>query len=127
MVLTDKGVYGPLWNTVVITVLGTVGGLLVNAPVSYTHLDVYKRQLQGMGNTLIPMVSGGVELAMRVTIALTFPVMLGLGFLGICLAEVAAWTGAAVLLAAAYYILIHRKCKAAQALKKCAESPEAIS
>ena len=90
-------------------------------------LLLYRSALQGMGNTLIPMVSGGVELAMRVTIALTFPVMLGLGFLGICLAEVAAWTGAAVLLAAAYYILIHRKCKAAQALKKCAESPEAIS
>ena len=90
-------------------------------------LLLYRSALQGMGNTLIPMVSGGVELAMRVTIALTFPVMLGLGFLGICLAEVAAWTGAAVLLAAAYYILIHRKCKAAQALKKSAESPEAIS
>lgn len=36
MVLTDKGVYGPLWNTVVITVLGTVGGLLVNALGAYT-------------------------------------------------------------------------------------------
>ena len=36
MVLTDKGVYGPLWNTVVITVLGTAGGLLVNALGAYT-------------------------------------------------------------------------------------------
>ena len=72
-------------------------------------LFVYRSTLQGMGNTLIPMISGGVELAMRVIIALTLPALLG--FLGICLAEVAAWTGAALLLAASCYIIILKKCR----------------
>lgn len=36
MVLNDKGIYGPLWNSILITVLGTAGGLLVNAAAAYT-------------------------------------------------------------------------------------------
>lgn len=72
-------------------------------------LFVYRSTLQGMGNTLIPMISGGIELAMRVIIALTLPALLG--FLGICLAEVAAWTGATLLLATSCYIIILKKCR----------------
>ena len=78
-------------------------------------LFVYRSTLQGMGNTLIPMISGGVELAMRVIIALTLPALLG--FLGICLAEVAAWTGAALLLAASCYIIILKKMPSAKSMK----------
>lgn len=36
MILQDKGVYQPLWNTVIITVVGTLGGVLINASAAYT-------------------------------------------------------------------------------------------
>ena len=59
-------------------------------------LFVYRSTLQGLGNTFIPMVSGFVELGMRVGCALLLPLMLGVW--GIYTAEIAAWAGAAVLL-----------------------------
>lgn len=74
-------------------------------------LFFYRSALQGMGNTLMPMASGVVELVMRIVIVLTFPTMLGMGFLGVCIAEVGAWTGAAILLAAAYYTFMAKKCR----------------
>ena len=58
-----------------------------------------------MENTFIPMVSGIVELVIRVGVALIFPIFLGQN--GIYLAEVLAWTGAAVLLYISYKIKIH--------------------
>ncbi len=72
----------------------------ISLPILYL-LYVYRSALQGMGDMLIPMLSGGVEFVMRV----------GLGFYvgaigwqeGLFLAEVSAWLGAAVLLMAAYY------------------------
>ena len=70
-------------------------------PVLYL-LHAYRSALQGMGNVLIPMLSGGVELLMRVG----FAIIAG-SFAwqeGVFLAEVFAWTGAAVLLAVSYYI-----------------------
>ena len=59
-------------------------------------LFVYRSTLQGLGNTFIPMISGFVELAMRVGSALLLPRLLGV--YGIYTAEIAAWIGAAVLL-----------------------------
>ena len=59
-------------------------------------LFVYRSTLQGLGNTFIPMISGFVELGMRVGCALLLPLMLGVW--GIYTAEIAAWAGAAVLL-----------------------------
>ena len=59
-------------------------------------LFVYRSTLQGLGNTFIPMISGFVELGMRVGCALLLPLMLGVW--GIYTAEIAAWVGAAVLL-----------------------------
>ncbi|WP_160680772.1 MATE family efflux transporter [Clostridium sp. C8-1-8] len=67
-------------------------------------LFIYRSALQGMGNTMIPMVSGILELAIRLSVAMILPIYLG--FLGICIAEVAAWVGAEVLLMIAYYISI---------------------
>ena len=70
-------------------------------PVLYL-LHAYRSALQGMGNVLIPMLSGGVELIMRVGFAF---IAGGMAWQeGVFLAEVFAWTGAAVLLAVSYYI-----------------------
>ena len=43
---------------------------------------------------------------MRLSVAWLLPLMLGQD--GVYYAEIAAWTGATVLLAAAYYVRIHR-------------------
>ncbi len=72
----------------------------VMLPVLYL-LHLYRSALQGMGDTVIPMVSGIAELAMRIAAALALPLWMGEN--GIYYAEVLAWLGAALLLAAAYY------------------------
>ena len=64
-------------------------------------LFVYRSTLQGLGDTFVPMLSGVVELVMRVLAALTLPALLGEW--GIYLAEIMAWAGAAVLLICGYY------------------------
>lgn len=70
-------------------------------------LYVYRSGLQGLGNTVIPMLSGLAEFLMRVTAAMVFPRFLGQE--GIFYAEILAWTGAAVLLAVSYYVVMGRK------------------
>lgn len=69
-------------------------------------LYAYRSALQGLGDTLIPLISGIVEFMMRVTAALILPHYFGA--YGIYSAEVAAWTGAAVLLFAAYCVRIRK-------------------
>lgn len=64
-------------------------------------LFVYRSTLQGLGDTMAPMVSGIVELVMRVGTALLLPLVIGEW--GVYIAEVMAWLGAAVLLAVSYY------------------------
>ena len=61
----------------------------------------YRTTLQGIGDTFIPMVSGFVELVMRILCAVALPMFLGEW--GIYIAEIAAWVGAAVLLIWGYY------------------------
>ena len=73
-------------------------------------LYVYRSALQGLGNTMLPMLSGVVEFFVRVGVALLLPKFIGQN--GIFYAEIAAWTGAAVLLVVSYYISI-RKFKSA--------------
>lgn len=68
-------------------------------------LHLYRSALQGMGDTVIPMVSGVAELTMRIGCALLLPIWLG--EYGIYFAEIAAWTGAAVILIIFYYRRIH--------------------
>ena len=64
-------------------------------------LYVYRSALQGMGDTLTPMLSGAAELGMRVATALILPALMGQG--GIYFVEPAAWLGAEVLLMITYY------------------------
>ncbi len=61
----------------------------------------YRTTLQGVGDTFIPMVSGFVELVMRILCALVLPGLMGEW--GVYIAEIAAWVGAAVLLMWGYY------------------------
>ena len=68
-------------------------------------LFAYRTTLQGIGDTLIPMVSGFIELVMRILCAVMLPALLG--DLGIYLSEFAAWAGAAILLIWGYYRRIH--------------------
>lgn len=72
-------------------------------------LFLYRSALQGMGNTLVPMISGVVELGMRVAVAFIFSDLLNLGYFGVCMAEVGAWIGAVALLIPACYATITRK------------------
>jgi putative MATE family efflux protein len=77
----------------------------LSLPVLYL-LYVYRSALQGMGNMLIPMLSGGVEFVMRVGLALYCGAVVWRE--GLYLAEISAWGGAAVLLMISYYVAAHR-------------------
>lgn len=69
-------------------------------------LYVYRSALQGLGDTLLPMVSGIIELLMRISAALLLPRFIGQS--GIYYAEVAAWTGAAIFLIISYLYRIRQ-------------------
>ena len=60
----------------------------------------HRSALQGLGDTFIPMLSGVMELAMRVSCAIILPRFLGEW--GIYFSEIAAWIGAAILLIVGY-------------------------
>ena len=72
-------------------------------------LHVYRSALQGMGDTLMPMISGFVELVMRVGVALSLSGLIR--EYALYLAEPAAWFGAAVLLITCYYVRVHKLSK----------------
>lgn len=73
-------------------------------PVLYM-LHIYRSALMGLGDTVVPMISGFVEMVMRVGIALLLPLVLSDG---IYYAEVGAWTGAAILLTASYFVRMRK-------------------
>lgn len=68
-------------------------------------LFVLRGALQGLGHTLVPTVTGVVELVMRVAAAVVLGAMLE--FTGVALSNPLAWVGAIVLLVPAY-IRAHR-------------------
>lgn len=70
-------------------------------------LHAYRSSIQGLGNTMIPLISGVIEFVMRVIVALFLPKLVG--DQGIFFAEVCAWSGAAVLLIASYYWMMRHK------------------
>ena len=67
-------------------------------------LFIYRTTLQGLGDTVVPMVSGFVELALRIGSALLLPAIIG--DWGVYLAEIAAWIGAGVFLIIGCYRII---------------------
>jgi len=70
-------------------------------------LYVYRSALQGMGNTVIPMLSGILEFIMRTGMVLGLTRLVGSD--GIFWAEISAWIGAAVLLGISYYVIMAKK------------------
>lgn len=74
-------------------------------PILYL-LHVIRSALQGMGDTLLPMVSGLAELGMRTGVALALSRLIG--GQGVFYAEVSAWLGADVVLVTAYLVSIRR-------------------
>lgn len=74
-------------------------------PVLYV-LHVTRSALQGMGNTLLPMMSGVAEFAMRILSVLFLPLLLG--GVGIFFAEIAAWCGADVVLVYGYFSMMKK-------------------
>lgn len=69
-------------------------------------LHIYRSTLQGLGDTVMPMVSGIAEFTMRTGIALLLPRWIGQE--GIFYAEIFAWAGADVILLSSYYLRIRR-------------------
>ncbi len=68
-------------------------------------LFIYRYSVQGLGNTFIPMLSGILEVAMR----LSFCLMIGRhSFRGIAISEVSAWIGAFFMLMITYYVLMNK-------------------
>lgn len=65
-------------------------------------LFVFRNACQGMGKTVLPMLSGVLEVVMRVATALLL--VPGLAFAGVAIAEVSAWIGAFVMLMITYEI-----------------------
>lgn len=76
-------------------------------------LYAYRSALQGMGNTLIPMLSGILEFIMRTGMVLGLTRLIGSD--GIFWAEISAWIGAAVLLGISYYVIMAKKYKKEEA------------
>jgi len=69
-------------------------------------LFLYRAALQGLSNTVIPMISGFAELAMRIISVVLLTGVLGVW--GIHLADPIGWPVAAVLLISSYFIVLKR-------------------
>lgn len=74
-------------------------------PVLYI-LHVTRSAIQGMGNTVLPMVSGIAEFLMRTGTSLLLPLLIG--ETGIFFAEIMAWIGADVILITSYFVTIRK-------------------
>ena len=74
-------------------------------PILYI-LHVTRSAVQGMGNTVLPMVSGIAEFIMRTGGVLILPVVMG--YDGIFTAEILAWLGADLILVPSYFITFRR-------------------
>ena len=77
-----------------------VAAMSLSLPALYI-LYVYQSALQGVGNTVATMVSGGLEFVIRLTGSIIVTVT-GVAY-GIFAAEVAAWFGAAAFLTITFY------------------------
>lgn len=74
-------------------------------PILY-YLHITRSCIQGLGNTVLPMMSGVAEFVMRTASALLLPLIMGTD--GIFYAEISAWIGADVVLFFSYLYCIRR-------------------
>jgi len=84
----------------------------LGVPVLYM-LFMYRSALQGLGNAVIPMLSGFLELGLRLVCVLLLPWLLGEW--SVYLADAAGWAVAAPLLYIAYRIVFKRQVQAVDA------------
>ncbi len=106
-----------------VVIPGTISRLMLSDPVTIGYcaefmpilgislfalgwLFIFRYSVQGLGNTMIPMFSGFLEVAMRLGFGFTIGRM---SFRGIALSEVSAWIGAFIMLAITYFILIGKE------------------
>ena len=71
-------------------------------------LFVFRSTLQGIGKPFVPMISGILEMAVRVSIIVIFSG--SIGFMATAYAEIGAWTGAMLLNMIALHIQLKKKC-----------------
>lgn len=69
-------------------------------------LHVYRSAIQGMGNTMVPMLAGFLECVGRVSVALFLPKVMG--EYGLFFAESTAWLCSTVCVVTAYYVTIRK-------------------
>ncbi len=74
-------------------------------PILYV-LHVVRSCIQGLGNTVLPMISGFAEFIMRTGAALLLP--LAVGESGIFYAEIMAWLGADLILVPGYFLVMRK-------------------
>lgn len=74
-------------------------------PVLYI-LHVTRSTIQGMGNTVLPMLSGVAEFVMRAVTAIFLPMLIG--ETGIFYAEIMAWLGADAILIVSYFFVVKK-------------------
>ena len=72
-------------------------------------LLMHRAAIQGMGNAVVPMLSGFLELAMRLLSAWLLPVWFG--HEGLYFVDAVTWTATAVMLIACYHVIAGRKLK----------------
>lgn len=112
-------------HAIVLFVSGEDAALITDYAVTYIRvvspffiplgtIFVYRNVLQGAGYAFTPMFAGVVELVARTVVA--FVAAHFMSFIGISLANVAAWVTAGVYLWAAYEIMIRRAEKKKEAL-----------
>ena len=70
-------------------------------------LYIIRSTLQGMGNSIIPMLSSTAQLIMRVSCAMILTCFIG--YYGIYFGEICAWALADILLIGAYIVMIREK------------------
>ena len=79
-------------------------------------LFVFRNCVQGMGKPMLPMLSGILEMVLRIAVIVVF---IGqLGFTATAIAEAAAWTGALLLNMTAYFVGI-RKADKSHSAERC--------
>ena len=78
-------------------------------------LFVFRSCVQGMGAPMMPMISGILEMVLRIAVIFLF--IDGLGFKATAFAEASAWTGALIVNMTAYFMFMRRS-----AAKKTAEN-----
>lgn len=85
-------------------------GFLVKCGIMIFAVDflfVFRSACQGMGKPLLPMMSGILEMVMRVFVIAYFTK--SVGFEATAYAEIAAWTGALLMNIAAFTYFIRKK------------------